>query len=135
MPIHVITVTLAAVLIAMGLLGYLGSGRASLTALIPSFFGAAFLICGLVAWKAAWRKHAMHAAALVALLGLGGSAPGLFKLPALFAGEAERPMAVTVQSLMAILLVVFLILCVKSFIDARRQRKAAAAAGDPPAAS
>jgi len=125
MQMPVLTIALAAILIVLGLGAYFGSGMASVTALIPSFFGAAFLLCGLLALKDGLRKHAMHVAAVLALLGLGGSGPGLAKLPSLFAGEAERPTAVIVQSIMAVLLVVFIVLCVRSCIAARRARQAA----------
>jgi hypothetical protein len=69
------------------------------------------------------RAHAMHAAAVVALLGVLGTAPGLMSLPALLGGSpVARPLAVAAQSLTALLLLVFLALCVRSFVDARRRR-------------
>jgi hypothetical protein len=36
--------------------------------------------------------------------------------------ELERPAAVTVQAIMAVMCLVFLILAIKSFIDARKNR-------------
>ena len=48
---------------------------------------------------------------------------GLMGLPALLSGsEVERPAAVVSQSIMAILMAVFVGLCVRSFIAARRAR-------------
>ncbi len=66
------------------------------------------------------RKHLMHGAVLVGLLGFLATVSSLLKLPALFNGTAERPLAVVSQFLTAIICLVFVILCVKSFIDARR---------------
>ena len=107
-------------LILMGLGGYFATAMVSVTALIPAFFGLPIAILGQIAKNEARRKHAMHGAVLLGLLGFLGSVPGLMKLPQLFAGAAERPTAVAMQALMAVLLGVFVVLCVKSFIAARR---------------
>lgn len=115
-----ITVWVGIVLVLMGLGGYLATGMVSVTALIPAFFGLPIAILGQVAKNEARRKHAMHGAVLLGLLGFLGSAPGLLKLPLLLSGGAERPVAVAMQALMAILLAVFVFLCVRSFIAARR---------------
>jgi len=63
----------------------------------------------------------MHGAVLVGLLGFLATVSSVLKLPALFNGTAERPLAVVSQFITMILCLVFVILCVKSFIDARRQ--------------
>lgn len=118
-----ITVALAAALIVLGVGGYFGSGRASVTALIPAAFGLVLLILGMVARDPAKRKHAMHGAAMVGLLGVFGTVSGLFKFIRMASGEAvARPQAVVAQAAMCILCLVFVALCVKSFIDARRTR-------------
>ncbi len=116
-----ITIGLGLVLIALGIGSYFGTGRASVTALIPAFFGVPLLLLGLLALKESMRKHAMHIAAVMGLLGFGGTVGGLMKLPVLLTGgELERPAAVAVQASMAIVCFVFVLLCVWSFIKARR---------------
>lgn len=121
-----ISMVFGGLMIVLGLTGWVATGMQHGTALIPGGFGLILVLAGaLVQSKPEWRKHAMHAAALVALLGLGGTARSLGKIPALLAGEAERPAAVAAQSVMAVLCLVFLALCVKSFIDARRTQKPA----------
>jgi hypothetical protein len=96
------------------------------TALIPAYFGAALILCGIVALKESLLKHAMHVAAMVGLIGLlAGAGMGLPKLPKLLAGEAERPAAVKLQLWMAGVCLVLVALCVNSFIQARRRRKSA----------
>ena len=115
------TRTLGIILIVLGLIGYFGTGRVSVTALIPAFFGAVFVVLALVARSDAARKHAMHAAVAIALLGLLGTLMRL--VPALGAGQLARP-AVLAQLVMSILLAGYVALGVKSFKDARRARLA-----------
>lgn len=121
-----VTIVIAALLIALGLVSRALSESPSATVLIPAFLGTALLLAGLVAFKAGARKHAMHVAALLALLGIGGGAGALMQLPALLSGgEVLRPLAVVSRSLTALLCVVLLALAVRSFINARRARQAA----------
>lgn len=119
-----ITIVYGLLLTLLGLGGYFGSGGASITAMIPAFFGLPLLILGFLARNERFLKHAMHGAAMLALLGLLGSARGTLKLPTLLAGgQLERPQAVIAQSVMAILSLIFLVLCIRSFIQARRARQ------------
>lgn len=120
------TILFGVVLVVLGAAGYAGSGMESPTALIPSAFGLLLVIAGAIARNESRRKHAMHGAAMVGLLGFLGSASGLLSLPALLSGgEVARPAAVASKSAMAALCLVFVGLCVKSFIDARRSGKLA----------
>jgi hypothetical protein len=107
------------VLIAVGLIGYFATGRASITALIPAFFGAIFLILALVARGESARKHAMHAAVALALVGVLGVIPRL--VPALSSGDLARP-AVLSQLVMTVVLAVYVALGIRSFIAARARR-------------
>jgi hypothetical protein len=116
-----VTIALGSLLILIGAGFYFGTGATSVTALIPAFLGIPIGLAGLAARREAWRKHAMHAAVLVALLGFAGSARGLLQLPALLGGaELARPAAVAAQSITALLCLVFVALAVNSFIQARR---------------
>ncbi|MCH8342584.1 MAG: hypothetical protein IH983_01205 [Planctomycetes bacterium] len=115
------TIGLGLVLIALGLGGYFGTGRESPTALIPAFFGLPLLLLGFLALKEHMRRHAMHVAGVIALLGFAGTVSGLMKLPVLLTGgQLDRPTAVAVQAVMAIVCFVFVLLCIRSFIKARR---------------
>jgi hypothetical protein len=118
------TRTLGIVLILLGLFSYFGTGRTSVTALIPAFFGAVFIILAMVARNESARKHAMHAAVALALLGLLGTLARL--LPAIGAGPLTRP-AVLSQLVMSVLLIGYIALGVKSFRAARRARLGRAA--------
>jgi hypothetical protein len=107
-------------LILLGIVGYLGTGRSSITAMIPAFFGAIFLVLALVARKPDARRHAMHAAVALALIGALAVIPRI--VSGISAGNLTRP-AVLSQIAMAIALVVYVALGVRSFIEARRARK------------
>src|SRR3954469_8993731 len=117
------TISFGVILLILGIAGYFGSGMVSLTALIPAAFGLVLLILGMIARDPGKRKHAMHFAAMIGVLGFLGSARGLGNLIPLLSGqEVARPGAVIAQSIMAILMLIFTWLCVRSFINARRNR-------------
>jgi surface polysaccharide O-acyltransferase-like enzyme len=117
-----ISMYLGLILMALGIIGYAATSGASITALIPSFFGILFYLLGRIGQTSEKaRKHTMHAAALLALVGFIGSFRGLMKVFTLIGGGAvERPEAIIAQSIMAVLCAVFLILAIRSFITARR---------------
>ena len=118
-----ITIVLGVILTLMGLWGYFGLGSGSITALIPAFFGVPFILLGVVALKESLLKHAMHAAAALAVLGLLGTIRGVFSFFKMMGGEeVARPDAVRVQAIMALLCAIFIALAVNSFVQARRNR-------------
>ncbi len=117
------TIGFGVVLIVLGLGGYFGSDMVSPTALIPAAFGILLVIFGALARDDKRRKMAMHIAVTVGLLGFLGTVSGLFELPTLLSGgTVARPGAVISKSIMAALMAVYVGMCVKSFIDARRKR-------------
>lgn len=118
------SIVLGIIFILMGLYGYFGISSESITALIPTFFGIPLLILGWLGLNEKYLKHAMHGAAVLTLLGFAGTVGGLFKFFRMLGGEEmQRPAAVTVQAIMAILCLLFLIFAIKSFIDARRNKQ------------
>jgi hypothetical protein len=107
------------ILIVLGVASYVYTGRTSVTALIPAFFGIVLVLCALVARNESARKHAMHAAVAVGLLGaLAALGRGV---PAALGGDAARP-AVMSQLAMGVLLLIYVALGVQSFIAARKAR-------------
>lgn len=108
----------------LGVGAFVATGATHYTSLIPSVFGTVILICGLLSVvRPGIRKQAMHVAATFGLLGtFGGLGMGLPKLGLLLAGTAARPLAVSMQIAMGVISLIFVALCVKSFIDARRAR-------------
>jgi len=123
--VPVITIVFGVLLIAVGVGGYLHSDPRAPTALIPAWMGLALVLFGLLAFKEGLRKHAMHLASLLGLLGFAATAwMGLPKLwVVLNGGEVARPVAVYSQSITAGLCLIFLLLCINSFVQARLLRK------------
>lgn len=109
-------------LILLGAIGYIFSlmdGANAPTALIPAAFGLLLLILGFAAKsKENLRMHLMHAAVLVGLLGFAIPAWRLLRQ----FNEVKISLAVLSQAAMSVICLVFVILCVKSFIDVRRNR-------------
>ena len=120
------TIALGVALIVLGLAGYTLTGAVSLTALIPAAFGVVLVLAGWLARDEGKRMHAMHAAVVVALLGFLGSFRGLLGLGKVFDGTAVRPAAIVAQTIMALLTLGYIVVAVRSFIQARKARRAAA---------
>lgn len=119
-----LSIAYGAIFILMGLVSYFGISSESITALIPAFFGLPMLVLGWLGLNEKYLKHTMHAAAVLMLLGFFGTVGGLIKFFKMLGGaETARPAAVTVQAIMAIMCLVFLIIAVKSFVDVRKNRK------------
>lgn len=109
-------------LILVGIFGYgfsIIDGSNAPTALIPAAFGLLLLIFGAVARsKENLRMHLMHAAVLVGLAGF--IIPLTRLIPQL--SNLKVSLAVLSQVAMSLICLVFVILCVKSFITARKNR-------------
>ena len=100
----------------------------SVTALIPAFLGIPLLLCGLVAMKESARKHAMHAAATLGLLGfLAGAGRGAMGIGKFVSDDPSlNQRSFLFVWLMAIVCAVFVFLCIQSFRSARAAQKAGA---------
>jgi hypothetical protein len=106
-------------------------------ALIPVALGVILLLLGFVANTEDRKRRmlAMHIAVTVGLLGFLGTIPGLIAIARFAAGSAQDAAthmqvgsisvarrAAEVQSATNLLCLVFVLLCVRSFIAARRAR-------------
>lgn len=102
----------------LGVVAYFVSETRSVTALIPAFVGVPLILLGAItAAKPDLRKHTMHAAAALGVLGFLASAGR-------FAMKPAAPTSIGPASLliMAVLCGLFVVLCVRSFIAARKAR-------------
>lgn len=110
-------------LVLIGILGYVNSvmtDHPSFTALIPASVGIVLVLLGIFARKSeGLRKHLMHAAVVVALLGFIASAGRLVSKMS----ELTYNAAVVSQVSMALVCLLFVILAIKSFADARRRNE------------
>lgn len=78
-------------LIITGIVGFVVTGKEHFTALIPSFIGTLLLVLGLLAFNPKLRKHVMHGAAMVAILGfIATISGGLTDLPKVSFRKYER---------------------------------------------
>ena len=118
-----ITIAFGVVLILLGVVGYIATSGVSYTALIPALFGIVFVVLGFVARKENLRKHAIHAGAALALIGMIATAKGVLGLFTMMTGGEVANSAATIsRAIMSILSLVFIVLCVRSFVQARLSR-------------
>jgi len=125
-------IVIALLLIGLGLFGYSqatekeDTGKKSMTSMIPAFFGAPILVCGVLALDPKKRKHAMHGAATVGLLGFLGAAS---MAPKAYSAGGFSSLKFQVQGGMAVLCLIFVVMCIRSFIAARKEMQAEEAKG------
>jgi hypothetical protein len=121
-----VTLVFSVLLIALGLAGYLGTGSLHTTALIPAWIGVALGFGGLLAISPSEsrRKLFMHINVTIGLLGFLG---GIVEVVRTFVRGTiidKTEMAALLSKLaLAALLLIYVLLCVRSFIAARRSGK------------
>lgn len=115
-----ISIACGVILELIGIIGYVNgvmSEKASVTALIPAFVGSALIVLGVLARaKEGLRKHLMHVAVIIGLLGF------IFPAGRLISKMSELTMsaAVASQIAMAAVCLIFTILAIRSFAAARK---------------
>ena len=121
-----VTIAFGIVLILLGAVGFFATGSTHPTALIPAYWGVALTICGVVANSPSEKRRmlVMHIAVTVGLLGfLGSGVMAIVETVKAHGGPLAHPAAVESQAAMAVICLVYVGLCVRSFIAARRGRK------------
>lgn len=121
-----VTLGFAFVLVVLGAVGFVTTGSTHLTALIPCGFGTVLGIAGALAITndAKRRMIWMHVAVTVGLVGFLGSFSRAIDEYIQAHGEPlAHPVAVEYQAAMAAVCLVFVVLCVRSFIAARKARE------------
>jgi uncharacterized membrane protein len=122
-----LTILFGIVLVLLGGFGFVATGSHFPTALIPSVVGVVLALLGFFAYTpdAKRRMLFMHIAVTIGLLGFLGTLNGVIQFIEMMGGrQFPHPAAVEEKAAMSILLLVFVILCVRSFIAARRARAA-----------
>jgi len=122
-----VTFVFGVLLIALGLIGYWGTGSIHYTALIPTWFGLVLVVGGVLANSRSegQRKLFMHINVTVGLLGLIGALATALQGYGHAHSLGENPdyIALAAKLTMAVLLLIYVSLCVGSFIQARRSRQ------------
>jgi len=122
-----LTLVLTLLLVVLGLAGYLGTGSLHPTALIPAWIGLALGIGGFLAISPNERRRKlfMHINVTIALLGFIGSTVEAIRgyVHASSLGLPPDQIALASKVTLAALLLIYVILCVRSFIAARRSGK------------
>jgi fucose 4-O-acetylase-like acetyltransferase len=124
-----LTISFGVVLIVLGVWGFVATGSVHPTALIPTWFGLALAVAGALAKteNAKRRMLWMHVAVTVGLVGfLGSFSRAIDEYMQAHGAPLAHPVAVENQAAMAAICLVFVLLCVRSFIAARRSGKIAA---------
>jgi hypothetical protein len=117
------------VLILLGIWGFVATGSTHHTSLIPTWFGLALAVSGLLARSEDEKRRMlwMHVAVTVGLVGfLGAGFRAISEVVKAHGAPLAHPVAVEDQAAMAAICLVFVLLCVRSFIAVRRSRKLAA---------
>jgi hypothetical protein len=124
-----LTIAFGGLLIVLGIWGFVATGSAHPTPLIPAYAGVLFAIFGALANSEDPKRRMlwMHIAVTVALLLFLGTIPALVDEVRMLRGTVfPHPIAVEEKAAMSALCLVFVALCVRSFIAARKARKLAA---------
>ncbi|HWE85539.1 MAG TPA: hypothetical protein VG267_11385 [Terracidiphilus sp.] len=123
-----VSLVFAVLLAILGLGFYIGTGSQHPTALIPLWFGLALGIFGFLAISPneGRRKLFMHINVTIGLLGFLGAAIQAIREfgNARSLGETPNYVAIEAQAAMALLMLIYVLMCVRSFIEARRARSA-----------
>jgi hypothetical protein len=122
-----VTLVFAFLLIVLGLVGYFNTGSQHPTALIPTWWGLALVIGGFLAISPDERRrrlfmHINVGIGALGFLGAVGSAINGYGT-ARSAGIEFDHVAMAYKLAMAALLFIYVNMCVRSFIEARRARE------------
>lgn len=120
-----VTLVFAALLIVLGVVSYVGTGSLHPTALIPAWIGVALGVGGLLAMNPARRKLFMHINVTIGLIGfLGGAITALQGYGhARSLGIDPDYIAMAAKLTLAGLMLIYLNLCIRSFLAARRPKE------------
>ena len=122
-----LTIGFGILLILLGIFGFVATGSAHPTALIPAAIGLFFVLFGVMANTENSKKRMlwMHISVTVALLVFLGMIPADIDTIRLAHGAYfPHPAAVEEKGALSLLSLIYVLFCVRSFIAARRSRLA-----------
>ena len=122
-----LTIGFGILLVVLGIFGYVATGSAHPTALIPVGIGLLFILFGVMANSPDTKKRMlwMHISVTVALLVFLGMIPAAIDVYRLAHGVSfPYPAAVEEKAALGLFSLIYVLFCVRSFINARRSRLA-----------
>lgn len=122
-----LTILFGVLLIVLGIVCFIYTGSAHPTSLIPAGLGVLFGVFGMLANSPDPKKRMiwMHISVTIALLAFLGTIPADIDAWRLSKGvEFPHPVAVVEKAAMSLLCLVYVLFCIRSFINARRERTA-----------
>jgi hypothetical protein len=122
-----LTIGFGILLVLLGVVGYVATGSAHPTALIPAGIGLFFVLFGVMANTENSKKRMlwMHISVTVALLTFLGTIPADIDTIRLSRGTYfAHPAAVEEKGALSLLCLLYVLFCIRSFIAARRGRLA-----------
>jgi hypothetical protein len=117
-----LTIAFGILLVLLAVAGFVATGSSHPTALIPAGLGLLFVLFGAMANTTDSKKRMlwMHIAVTVALLGFLGTIPADIDSFRLSRGvEFPHPAAVIEKAAMSLLCLIYVLFCIRSFINAR----------------
>jgi hypothetical protein len=120
-----VTILFGLILIVLGVFGFVSTGSHAPTALIPAYVGIVLGILGALAMtdNPKRRMLIMHIAVTLGLLGFLGTAKSIYDYIRMQQGMSfPHPVAVEEKAGMSVILLFYVLLCVRSFIQARKAR-------------
>ncbi len=121
-----ITLILAILMIALGLVAFVGTGRSNSMLLMPMMFGLALGVLGYMGIKREQkRKLFTQFSAVIATVGVVWAAAEAIRGygATRAAGILPDYLAMTAEIVMAVMLLIYVNLCVRSFAGVRRARE------------
>ena len=122
-----LTIGFGVLLIVLGIFGYVATGSAHPTALIPVWIGILFVLFGVMANTENSKRRMlwMHVSVTVALLVFLGMIPAMIDVYRLAHGVSfPYPAAVEEKAALGLFSLIYVLFCFRSFINARRSRVA-----------
>ncbi len=122
-----LTIGFGILLIVLGIFGYVATGSAHPTALIPVGIGLLFVLFGVMATTENSKRRMlwMHVSVTVALLVFLGMIPAMYHVIQFSRGAYLSPDAAVAaedKAALGLFSLIYVLFCVRSFINARRSR-------------
>jgi hypothetical protein len=124
-----LTIAFGILLVLLGIFGFVATGSAHPTALIPAGIGLFFVLFGVMANTEDSKKRMlwMHISVTVALLVFLGMIPAMWNVVRLSHGVTFSDTAAVAaedKAALGLFCLIYVLFCVRSFIAARRNRLA-----------